>query len=110
MAFTFNGSTMDFGGAIAEVRSASFESTSREIEVTNAGDSDAIYEAGNRDWTGTIEVNGDISTALGTSGTLTMTFQGNAETLANSLLVGRSVTGSVDNGVITTLTFKQGQA
>lgn len=111
MAFNFNGSTMSHGSTIAEVITASFDASAREVEVTNAGDSDAIFEAGNREWTAVIEINGDSSTALGTTDTLTMTFNdGGTETFTNTVLFGRNHSGRLDSACTTVMTFKQGQA
>ena len=111
MAFSFNSSTITYTPAIVEIRSMTFDQTASEIDVSNAADSVKIYEAGQIEATATVEINGDTTVDIGTSAALTYTWNsGDTDVMSLGLCTGKSTTGSVDNPITTTLTFKNTQA
>lgn len=112
MAFVFNGSTFSFGGDVAEVRSMTYDTTAAEIDVTNAADTLTIFEVGTLNATATLEINGQSTIDIGDANALlTMVWNsgGANDTMTLGVVTGKSVTGSVDGGIVTTLTFKNGQ-
>ena len=70
MAFSFNGSSLTYNGAVAEIRSMTADHQAAEIDVTNAADTVMIFETGTDNATITIEINGDSTIDVGSAGAI----------------------------------------
>ena len=111
MAFKFNGTGVTFASAMGEIRSVNFDESGREIEVNNSDDTVAIVEVGTVDVTGTVEINGESTIAVGDTGAFSVAWNsGGSSAMTLGVCSGKTIGGSVDQGIITTLTFKNTQS
>tara|TARA_R100001086_G_scaffold238110_2_gene162636 strand:+ start:4913 stop:5251 length:339 start_codon:yes stop_codon:yes gene_type:complete len=104
----FNGTTVNWGGLVGDLVSVDFSDSAEGVDITSSTDPNHIYVAGINDPECTIEVVGGFSTAaVGTSNTLTVTWNDTTTTdTFTAVLLEISSSGSVDDKISTTLTFK----
>jgi hypothetical protein len=107
----FNGSTVAFSGTLAKLVSVNHTAQGAQIDVTGASDTRHLYEVGLPNESFTVEVVGHVATAIGTKSTLTVTwYDGTTDTIANTVLAGKDVSGSLDDKIATTMTFVPSEA
>lgn len=110
MAFSANGSSITFAGsAIGEVVSINYTENGADIQVTDLGDSNHAYEVGILDQECSIEINGDEAThaTFGDTGALSISWNsGGSSSMASAVVTSVDTSGSLDDKVTTTITFK----
>ena len=106
MAYSFNGSTLTVAGtAITKLLSCTHNSGGSKIDVTGAADSNHMYEAGLDDDEITCEVLGGDSIARGDTGATTGVWNdGGSTSLANTIVIGKQKTGSIDDRIVYAIT------
>jgi len=112
MADGFNASTIKWKTTHDQtpLLSITYDKTAAEIDVTGAADSNHIYLSGIPDETITCEVVGMPTTVdVGTTAAQVLVTWGDAttETFTTGECVGISKSGTLDDKVTTTLTFKR---
>lgn len=111
MSFKFNGTTVVFPGTpdTARVVSITENRGNNKIDITGAATTEHQYEAGLDDVELTFEVLLGNSTGLvrGATGQTTITWSdgGAAFSLATTVVVGISKTGSIDGATVTSVTI-----
>ena len=113
--FNFNGSTVAFAGVtLGALRSMDFSETGAQVDTTGAEDAIKTFRAGIPDPTFTVTIVGGLvgGTAIGTTGTLVVTWQDETTegTLTLVIIVDRGQTGSMDGEITSTYTVKNAQA
>ena len=79
MAYTSNGSALTFASkTLGVIRSISVDGTGKEIDITGLGDAADLFEVGTANKTVTAECYGVGNCTVGTSGAISVTFQGDS--------------------------------
>lgn len=105
----FNGSTLSFGGVVqGKIKSIGFNENGNPVDLTGSTDAVHKYLTGIPDVEAVLEVHGTTTTAIGTTGALTVNwFTGKSSTSSgNWVLVSRDESGQLDSDISTKLTFK----
>jgi predicted secreted protein len=103
--------------AIAEIRSYSLEETADTAEETSMGDSYRSFKTTLKAWTGSVDVfwdetdtNGQVALVVGTQVTANFfpegAASGDAYFTGNAIVTGKTVTGSFDGMVESTITLQ----
>lgn len=102
----FNGTTLAWGaGNEAPLQSVNYNATGAKVDVTGSTSSQHEYVAGLSDEDVDFTVVGVSPVVVGDSTTLTIVwFDGTTQSLGTWSCVGRSISGSVDGAITTTIT------
>lgn len=113
MSDAFSGSTISFASSnVLQLVSISYDETGNEIDVTDAADTLMQYDAGTPDVTVTAEVIGtDHGISVGDTGAISISWNdGGSDSLSSALCTGVSHSGSVNDKLTASLTFKPANA
>ena len=106
----FNNSSVTFpdtSTAIGHLQSVDFSTGGEYIDLTDAIDATHVGTTGINDPECSIEVNSVTATARGTTGALAVTWRdGGSDAIAAAIVTEVSSSGSVDDKITSTLTFK----
>ena len=104
----FNGSTVTFDSvAVGDLLSIDYSDSVEAIDTTDSADTSHKYLTGIPDPECSVEVVGVPSLSVAATGTLSVAwFDGTTDTMTASVLTEISSSGSVDDKISTTLTFK----
>lgn len=105
----FNGSTISFGAADqTPLLSITHDTAAAEIDVTGAADTEGTYLAGIPHETITFDVVGVSGLAVGATPAAVAIawFDGTNESLTTGVCTNISVTGSIDDKITSSVTFK----
>lgn len=103
----FNGTTVTFAGVTVPLQSVNFNETGAKVDVTGSTSSQHEYVAGLSDKDVDFTIVG-VSTGatVGTTAALTIAwFDGTTQALGGFGVVGRSISGSIDGAITTTITL-----
>ena len=103
----FNGSTVSFGGSIAQLRGIGYNQEAPEVSVHGSSWAAQSVRSGIPKNSVSVDVVGTFSSTIGTSGALTVAWNDGSSggTLTNAVLVGRSMTGSMNGEITSTAKF-----
>jgi|WetSurMetagenome_2_1015567.scaffolds.fasta_scaffold26577_3 hypothetical protein len=102
----FNGSTISFGSAVANLRGIAFDGSAAEVNVTSSTDTSQGHVAGKPKYDLSVDLIGGSTISAGNSGALAIAwFDGASDSLTKVVCVGRSIKGNMDGEITTTLKF-----
>lgn len=108
MAYTSNGTTLDFGGAVSDVRSITFSDSGTPIDITDLSSTNHEYETGLSDPECTVELVGGTTIAVGDTGTVTVDWADAVtdSTMTDGIVTNVEISGSLDSEITSSVTFK----